>query len=759
MDTSWGTNNTGIYQDPIPDVNDSTNVARYYGPVEVLANGQIIVGGTAYKSIGGGSYVTDFIVRRLNADGTADLSFGTDGNGSTQTTFYRYGGAPNQQSSNVQNVMAVQPSDGKIIIAGQCSGVGVGGSPLGTDLCLVRYNQDGSLDTSFGGNTVTAYCGAGCAPQDYTMDAGKLWVYTGVNQVNGSLNGAFNGIPVRIRFLPDDRIVVFGNSRDFVAPNQVGRTKGFAVVLTTTGALDSITSIFDTTGDATVGFGQTNINDGDILSNGDFITVGSQSRLVSTNPTVFTNPKWAIFRNSGSQFLDQITNNLTEAAYGLAQIRSNKILVGGKYGGSPVFVRYNGDLSVDTTFGTNGSLSPPCNSSFCIGGAFIGGMLAQRDGKVVGFGDPGNIFRLNADGSPDRSFALYPNGGPDALMSRGVLPNGRYSTPFATRPGTDTHIYFSGLNVRPNGQIVVTGRTGTSGFGNPVAQAVVMQLKTSFSNGGKFNDFNNDGKAEIAVFRPSDGVWHQLDSFSGGYSASQWGLGTDKLAPADYDGDGRTDQAVFRNGVWYILQSSNGQLRVEIFGTSGDLPVPGDYNGDGQGDIAVFRPSDGNWYINYSNPIQPGNVTFTAIHFGQSGDVPILGDFDGDGKSDITVFRNGIWYQLLSATDLSFRSVQFGIGGDIPVVGDYDGDGKADISVFRNGIWYSLLSQDGSARITQWGISSDRPVPADYDNDGKTDLGVYRSGVWWILRSSDGGYSATSFGLPTDVPIPAAYLP
>jgi uncharacterized delta-60 repeat protein len=756
LDTTFGMNSTGIFQDPLPATSDATNVARYYGPIEVLANGQLVVAGTAYTSLGGGNYVTDFIVRRLNANGTADLSFGTDGTGSTQTTFYRYGAAPNQQSSNQGNVMAVQPSDGKIIIAGKCSGVGVGGSPLGTDLCMVRYNADGTLDTSFGGNTVTAYCGAGCAPQNYTMDAGKLWVYTGVNQVNGALNGGFNGSPVRIRFLPNNKIVVFGNSRDFVSPNQTGRTKGFALVLTTSGAVDSITSIFDTTGNSTVGFGQTNIYDGDLMSNGDYLTVGNQSRLVSTNPTVFTNPKFAIFRNGGAMFFDQANNNLTEAAYGLAQVRSNKILVGGSYAGSPVFVRYNGDLSVDTSFGTNGRIVPPCNANFCIGGAYVGTMLAQQDGKIIGFGDPGHIFRLNPDGSPDRSFALYTSG-PDVLSSRGSLPNGRYSTSFATRPGTDTHLYYTGLNVRPNGQMVVTAKTGTSGFGNPVAQAAVLQLKTSFRNGGTFSDFNNDGKVELSVYRPTGGVWFTLDSFSGAPTADQWGLSTDKIAPADYDGDGKTDRAIFRDGVWWITESSNGQVKVVQWGSAGDLPRPGDFNGDGQADLAVFRPSNGIWYIQYSNPVQPGNQTVKIVQFGANGDIPLMGDFDGDGKSDISVFRSGVWYIIKSSTD-AVSVTQFGITGDVPVVGDYDGDGSADITVFRSGLWYSIRSSDGRVAINQFGLAGDKPVPGDYDNDGKNDLAIYRNGTWWIQRSTDGQASATGFGLASDMPVPAAYL-
>jgi hypothetical protein len=104
------------------------------------------------------------------------------------------------------------------------------------------------------------------------------------------------------------------------------------------------------------------------------------------------------------------------------------------------------------------------------------------------------------------------------------------------------------------------------------------------------------------------------------YTSFHFGAAPDKPAIDDYDGDGKSDPALFRpsNGTWYIQRSSTNQVQATPFGASGDIPQPGDYDGDGKSELTLYRPSEGKWYFWFS-----GTDTQKVVNWGLPTDIPV----------------------------------------------------------------------------------------------------------------------------------------
>ena len=249
--------------------------------------------------------------------------------------------------------------------------------------------------------------------------------------------------------------------------------------------------------------------------------------------------------------------------------------------------------------------------------------------------------------------------------------------------------------------------------------------------------------------------------------AVAFGTGTrGALNLLDFDGDRRADFVISRptnpnnslNTVFIERPDRSASATLFGFNNGDDIFNPGDYDGDGRTDLALFRNSTGTFFVQRSSD----NVV-VSFRFGLPGDEPLARDYDGDGRTDYAVVRRTggqlFWY-INNSSNGMVRSVQFGLATDVAVPGDYDGDGRFDIAVFRGSgannsgpATFIVMRSSGGVTYQQFGLGSDLVVPGDYDGDGRTDIAVYRDGTWYIVQSSNGQFATHQFGASGDIPI------
>ena len=361
-----------------------------------------------------------------------------------------------------------------------------------------------------------------------------------------------------------------------------------------------------------------------------------------------------------------------------------------------------------------------------------------------------------------------------------------------------------------------SGRTFTAGSGYTIREAVsaapstnlMVQDRIQATAGAvtataTLNTPDMWGAAIAAFKKASGSAPAALTSESSSSSGVVSTVSTSLVAPRtddDYDGDGKADVAVWTpsTATWSILESSTGTALTATLGAPGDRPVPGDYEGDGKTDIAVYRPATGEWSVLLSS-----TGALTAVTMGRGlrpagagglrprrknrrGRVP-----PDDWRVDHSPVdhphhpHGGLGQQRRRARAGRLRRRREGrprglsshhrVVADSPVRHEHDGDchlgqhrrpGDArrlrrrrqdDVAVYRSstGLWSILQSSTNTTRTVTWGSGSDVPMPGDYDGDGTTDLAVLRpsTGLWQILQSSTNTTTALTWGASTDIPV------
>ena len=235
-------------------------------------------------------------------------------------------------------------------------------------------------------------------------------------------------------------------------------------------------------------------------------------------------------------------------------------------------------------------------------------------------------------------------------------------------------------------------------------------------------DYNGDGQTDPAIYRPTNGYW-AIDVNS--QAAGQFILYVPPIippgpsvvpAPADFDGDGETDPAVYSivpyNGVNYgvftilhdLVSGGNTSSEQSLpWGLAGDVPVAGDYDGSGSAQAAVYRPSTGAWYIR-SSGVGAAVATLAGkqepaifVTTFQAGDVADPANYDGIinsttkiGELQEAIFRPSTeTFYIYNPVTKTTRTVTMpkiaGQGPNdviIPASADFTGDGKADAAIY-----------------------------------------------------------------------------
>jgi uncharacterized delta-60 repeat protein len=265
---------------------------------------------------------SDFALARYHANGTLDGSFGRGGKVTTSI-------GPNAEAS----ALAIR-KDGKLVAAGW--------SDNGSRFALVRYNANGTLDTSFGrGGSVTTPIGpnAGAAALAIQQD-GKLLAAGSSSNNDGS-----HGVFALVRYHANGTLdTSFGRGGKVTTPGFYG------------GALA-------------------------IQQDGKLVAAGSNSNNDGSHGV------FALVRYHANGTLDRSFGRggkvTTPGFYGGALViqQDGKLVAAGR----SALVRYHANGTLDTSFGRGGKVTTPIG---------VAALAIQQDGKLVVAGGSNNRFAL-----------------------------------------------------------------------------------------------------------------------------------------------------------------------------------------------------------------------------------------------------------------------------------------------------------------------------------------------------------------------------
>jgi uncharacterized delta-60 repeat protein len=411
--------------------------------------------------------------------------------------------------------VAIQ-ADGKIVVVGSSSG--------GTDIAVVRYNTDGSLDTGFGGGdgiVITDVNGDDAAYSVAIQNDQKIVVGGTTDgfthavllryDTAGALDGTFGGgdgittTTIGLGAVFSDLAIQGDGSIVAAGAATFDNVKGVALVARydTAGALD--TSNFASPD----GYVTTNLGAGGgqlsgvALSGGKIVTAGTSFSTTSSNVALLQYTSAGVLDTTFGGGDGKVTTDVAtgyDSGGDVAIDGDGNIDVAGAGGAKDVFLRYDSTGALDTSFGGGDGIAPAGRGGF---NGFTG-IAIRGTGEIVGadstFGSgfPGEgvfkVAQVTASGSLDSSFG-----------DNGVATVA-FSTSYRDLPTAND------VAIDPNDAVVVAGTAGAHAdfavarFGS-AANAVIGQPDLLIGTGGTsigdgvYNDTGHNQRIDRRVSR------------------------------------------------------------------------------------------------------------------------------------------------------------------------------------------------------------------------------------------------------------------
>jgi uncharacterized delta-60 repeat protein len=768
LDYTFGTN--GIV---ITATGSSNSIAQ---SVAIQSDGKIVAAGYGFN----GSY-NAFLLARFNLNGELDTTFGAHGFVSTQM------GTTDSRISSI----ALQDDD-MIVATGFCF------NRSNADFATVRYSKDGALDLSFGfeGTVITPVRTSNDEARSVAIqDDGRIVVAGSSNngidkvdvalvryQSNGSIDSTFgtNGIAITSDGNPTSRanaVTIQDDGKIVAAGSSSNQTIGeFELVR------------YESDGTLDAAFGSNGIVHTLVgnIANAHSIAIQSTGEIIATGPTYNGNDyNFATVRYNKNGSLDNsfgINGTvINEIPAGNNPVQSVAVQTDGKIiiSGSSVngintdftIMRYNTDGSLDNTFSISGIAETPVG----ISSNFALSSVLQNDGKIIEVGYTKNpnigsdydfaVCRFNEDGSPDnvfgdngisvtreetydeygRSVALQSDGkiivaGNSLLGTLSQFALARYNSNGVldknfgkdgmvnTMIGNHYDDKITSVAIRNDDMIVTAGYSNNDG-------SFDMALARYKPNGDLDNTFGTDGKVITSLGAEDDIINSIALQNDGKIIAAGYTSIEDKLniAVLRYDPDGSVDVSFGRNGIVTTPAGSYDEAYSVAIQSDGRIVAAGSAkNGDNTDFVLVRYKSSGDPDSTFGvngiviTPIGSGDDQINSVAIQGDGKILVGGTSSVDSTSDFVVARynkngtldntfgtNGVIIVPLGNSYSGVNSIMVQKDGKILAAGSsWDGRNYSVFSLLR----FSADVPTGIKENNGGGISASSVLEQNYPN-------------------------------------------